>query len=429
MTNERLIDSIDQHREEIVEFLQKLVQFNTEVSEYGRIGNEGEAQEFIADYFKKMNLEVNVFEPDNKRIRKYFGFMPGHIYKDRPNVVGTLKGKGKGCSLILNAHMDTVPAGSVSEWKHDPFGGETENGRIYGRGVVDDKGGLTAAIMAVKAVRDTGISLGGDIILESVVDEEGEGNGTLSCCDRGYRADAAIVVDSIDPITDVWVAHPGVTVFRLKVKGKPGHYCLKYTPQQGISAIDKMRVILDGLDKFQTERLAYIRDREYFPRVPIIGVDKICGGEYRAVFPESCYIEAGFDYFSSEIGEKHDDSLIREKIEERIRKIEQADNWLRENPSSIEWLASILPVIIDKQHSIVRVLKDNIEKIAGCANLVPGKTTNDARHLFHITNVPVISWSCGGQAIHGIDESIEIEDLIKATKILALAIKDWCGGK
>ena len=75
------------------------------------------------------------------------------------------------------------------------------------------------------------------------------------------------------------------------------------------------------------------------------------------------------------------------------------------------------------------MLKDSIKKIIGFANLVPGKTTNDARHLFHITNVPVISWSCGGKNAHGVDEFVEIEDLIKATKILALTIKNWCGGK
>ena len=127
---------------------------------------------------------------------------------------------------------------------------------------------------------------------ESLEKEETDGNGTLACCDRGYSADAAIVVDSVDDITRIIVAQAGVAYFRLKITGRSAHLCQKYTPEEGVSAIDRMRVILDGLDIFQKERES-LKDADYSPKKPIIGVTMISGGgiDRRSTFPEECLAE------------------------------------------------------------------------------------------------------------------------------------------
>jgi acetylornithine deacetylase len=420
---DRLFNHIDKQREEIVDFLKQLFSFDTSV-------NEGEAQLFISEYLYKQDLELDIFEPDNDRMKNYPDFGPGNDYEGKPNVVGILRGTGDGRSLILNAHIDTVSAEPVSSWKHDPFGGEIVGNSIYGRGAADDKGNLTAAVMAVKAVRETGISLGGDVILESVVGEETDGNGTLACCDRGYRADAAIVVDSVDAITRIIVAQAGVAYFRLKVTGRSAHLCQKYTREEGISAIDKIRLILDGLDSFQKERES-LEDPDYYPKKPILGVTMISGGgvNSRSTFPEECLIEVEFDYFYSELDGRKNDQFIRKMIEDRIREIEKKDDWLRAHPSSIEWVAGILPTRIAREHPIVSTLAGSINRVAGKPELVPLATSTDARHFEHVAHTPVVSWGCGGSNAHGIDESLEIEDLINGTKILAAAITEWCGSK
>jgi acetylornithine deacetylase len=416
-----VLEQIDEQKKSIVEFCQKLIQFDT-------VTHAEKGQRFVAEHLRRMGLDIDVFEPDNERMKRYSDYGPGNDYKGKPNVVGVLKGSGKGKSLILNAHIDTVSAEPLSSWKHDPFGGRLAENRIFGRGAADDKGDLASVLMAVKAIKESGVQLAGDLIVESVIGEETDGNGTLSCCDRGYKADGAIVVDSIEPSDSVVVAQAGVTYFGLKVKGRSTHLCQKFTLDEGVSAIDKMRVILDGLEIFQKERQT-LQDPDYLPKVPIIGVTMISGGgkHSRSTFPEECSVEVEYDYFATEIGEENNDYPVRDRITKRIRSIEKEDKWLEEHGSSIEWLASILPTTIDKKHPLVTTLAKNVESVAGNVTTVPIATSTDARHFQWVAATPVVSWSCGGDNAHGIDESVAIGDLIRGTKILASTILDWCG--
>jgi acetylornithine deacetylase len=116
-------------------------------------------------------------------------------YAGRPNLVATLWGSGRGRSLLLNGHMDTVPAGRAP-WSESPWSGAVRDGRVYGRGSFDMKGGLTAQFAVLCALQRAGIRLSGDVFCESVVDEEwGGGGGTLAARLRGPRADACVIAE------------------------------------------------------------------------------------------------------------------------------------------------------------------------------------------------------------------------------------------
>jgi acetylornithine deacetylase len=95
--------------------------------------------------------------------------------------------------LIFNGHVDVVSAEPLGHWSHNPWGGDIVTGRMYGRGAADMKSGVAAMIYALKAVHEAEVKLCGDVLIESVIDEECTGNGTLSCLAQGYRADAAVV--------------------------------------------------------------------------------------------------------------------------------------------------------------------------------------------------------------------------------------------
>jgi acetylornithine deacetylase len=189
-------------------------------------GEELAAQEFVAQHLENLGLNVDLWEPDVEALFDQFPdvaqypshwqhdlILPYHQlpryedliqsgkidvlnYRNRPNVVGTWKGSGQGGkSLILNGHIDTVTVEPKEEWTHDPFGAEIEDGKIFGRGVSDMKSGIVAALIALECLIDLGVELRGDVIFESVVNEEHAGNGTLACVARGITADAAIITE------------------------------------------------------------------------------------------------------------------------------------------------------------------------------------------------------------------------------------------
>ena len=179
-----VIQWIDREKNQIVEFLRDLIKFPSVT------GDEGEIQKFIHSKLKKMGLTVDVWEPDLTILKNHPAFVAvSKGYEGRPNVVGVLRGAGGGKSLLLNGHVDVIPAGAPEAWTHNPWSGDVAEGRIYGRGASDMKSGLAAMTMAVESILQSGIRLKGDLILEYTVDEELSGNGTLACVIKGYRAD------------------------------------------------------------------------------------------------------------------------------------------------------------------------------------------------------------------------------------------------
>ena len=194
----QIVQYVEEHKESYIAFLQDLIRIPSIT------GYEKDAQEFVRKKISELGAETEFLEPDLKKMFELFpevAQMPSigeegldmplmtddkftyeqimaspydrlKSYKDRPDLIARIKGTGGGKSLILNGHIDTVPVGDLSKWKHDPFGAEIENGRMYGRGTTDMKGGIATMIFAVEALQKLGIKLAGDLMLQTVVNEE-----------------------------------------------------------------------------------------------------------------------------------------------------------------------------------------------------------------------------------------------------------------
>lgn len=245
----------DLRREDLTQILQDMVRLPSVTHPPG--GDEGRVQNYVAELFRRMGLEVDIFEPtDVPGLTEHEGYWPGLDYTGRPNVVGVWKGQGGGRDLILNGHCDVVPEGPHEQWSDDPFGGAVKNGRLYGRGSVDMKGGISAMAMAVQVLKDCGIKLKGDVILESVVNEElGGYNGTLACIVKGYRADAAIVTEPSD--LKIEPANKGGQAYRITVEGMGAHTSFWW---EGVSALDKAILIKQKIEDFSKIRFEQTRD-------------------------------------------------------------------------------------------------------------------------------------------------------------------------
>src|SRR4029079_19575102 len=151
----------------------------------------------------------------------------------RPNVVGTRRGRGGGKSMILNAHIETVEPGDPAQWTVAPFLAEVRDDRLYGRGACDMKAGLVAELMALRTLDELGITLNGDVFIESVISEEDGGAGALATILRGYTADAAIITEPTR--LAIIPAQGGSLVFRLTITRRSAHACLR---NEGVSALE-----------------------------------------------------------------------------------------------------------------------------------------------------------------------------------------------
>ncbi|MCX6622208.1 MAG: M20/M25/M40 family metallo-hydrolase [Acidobacteria bacterium] len=183
---------VDRRAGRLVELVQELVRRPSENK--APEGSERACQDYAAGVLSAAGLEPDVYElsevPGLEAHPLYFA---GRNYQGRPNLGARRRGAGGGRSLVLSGHIDTVPAGT-QPWTRDPFGGSREGDRLYGRGSNDMKGGDATNLFVAEALAELGIELKGDLIFETVVDEEFGGvNGTLAGRLRGYVADAAII--------------------------------------------------------------------------------------------------------------------------------------------------------------------------------------------------------------------------------------------
>ena len=420
----RLLEIIENREKESTEFLQKLISYDTSVIDEGVYGNEGKAQKWLSTVFKDMGCEVDTFEPDNEKIKHHTDFTPGHNYEGRFNVAGKIKGSGQGRSLLIDAHIDTVPAGNVSLWKHHPLSGDLEDGKIYGRGACDMKAGLAAAIIAVDSIRKSGLQLKGDLTLISVVDEErGEGNGCLSYLDRGYRADAAIFPEGTN-MKRIVFGSQGLLLGKIKVRGKSVHSTIKW---QGVSAIEKTIKVIDELNSIERDWSFTIREPQQGPAM--ISVGRIQGGTEANCIPEECELYFNVIYLPGMADEQGRGTKVKQEIEDRLRKAAQGDSWLAEHPPEITWLNEITPSMIDRDHVLVKTLKDLLDdSLEQQVDVGWGELPSMARIMNDVAQMPMVMFGPGSiEQAHAIDEWVSLDQYLAAIKILALFIVEWCG--
>lgn len=417
---------IEARKEEYIEFLRKLVSYDSEILEAGKHGLEQDIQSYLAEYFAEMGAEVDAFEPDNSKISGYKGFNRDHEYEGRKNVVATFKGTGGGHSLLMNGHCDIVPPGDESKWTFNPFVGEIKDGRIYGRGTTDMKGGSAAAICAIKLLKDLGYKTKGDIIFESVIDEEGGGNGTIACCDRGYRADGALIMEPTS--LAIMLCNRGAFLAEFTVIGDPIHAAMK---GNGQNAIEKAIKLIQALEELEAHWL--MTKKHKLLSNPTINLGTIHGGTGASTGAESCTVQFDVEFLPTELDadyNKHvvDPEDIKREVEEHIATACNGDAWLREHPVSINWYQETLCFETEMEEPFVQSMEESVKQALGKADFDGLPCGCDGAQLAHISNMPVIIMGPGERfEPHTYNESISIDKFLKAIEVYANLITDWVG--
>ncbi|WP_286228909.1 peptidase [Neobacillus mesonae] len=413
---EKIRTWLKENRARGIKLLQKTVQ------EDSTRGNESSTQAVIIEKCRQLGLKLDIWEIGGEKLKDHPAyFCDRHSFEGNPNLVAVLKGTGGGKSLILNGHIDVVPVGDETSWTHDPFSGHIEDGMLYGRGSTDMKGGNTALLLAIESIVACGIKLKGDLIFQSVIEEESGGAGTLAAVLRGYQADGAIIPEPTN--MKLFPKQQGSMWFRITVPGKAAHGGTRY---EGISAIEKAVLVIKRLQQLEKERNAQITDPLY-DGIPIpipINIGKIISGEWPSSVPDTATIEG-------RMGVSPEETMYAAQLtmESCLQELNEQDPWLSKNPLKIEWFgARWLPGSLENDHPLMTALIDSFKEIKGEAPVIEASPWGtDGGILSNVGHTPVVVFGPGvTEMAHDANEYIVLDELFTASEIIALTILNWC---
>jgi acetylornithine deacetylase len=377
-------------------------------------GEEGGAQEVVADAMRALDLDVTVLPCRFDDLRSHPAFTDDGFTPDgRVDVIGRWRGTGGGRSLVLNGHIDVVPPGDLGRWSRPPWSGDVADGAVHGRGACDMKAGLAAAVGAVAAARRVGFRPAGDVLVQSVTGEETGGIGTLAAIVHGFTADAALILEPTS--LDVCPVQSGALTFRLVVAGLASHGA---TRLDGVSALDKLRPLLDAIDRLEADRRA--------ERVAPISIGTVRGGVWPSSVPEEVVVEGRYGVLPGEPV-----PVARHAMEAAIAAAAAADPWLAVHPPRLEWIegqfeSGATPL----DDPFVETLQAVHRTVTGGAPTVRGVPYGSDLRLFtNHAGMPAVLYGPGDAgAAHAVDERVPIAEIVTAAQTAAVLVARWCGG-
>ncbi|WP_290812897.1 M20 family metallopeptidase [Halovivax sp.] len=377
-------------------------------------GNEAAGAEFVREWLADEGIDADlVEEPD----------------PDRPQVGATI-GTGEP-RVVLNAHLDVVPAGDPDAWSVDPYGGVVRDGRLYGRGSADVKTGLAIGMLVARDLAPDleSDALAGSLVVHAPMGEETADPGTSTLLERGYGGDLGIVIEPTD--FRVATATKGLAVYRLVVRGEATHAS---HPDEGANAIDASRRVLEAIDAYDRELRG--------------GPDSLCGPALATVTE----IEAGTDSNLAVVPDRSELVLDRrvppgESIESVDEEVEALTSDLAADEGvDAEWtrIQAYEPSSIPVDHPLAETLRGRsaaipadgrTEETTGDGAGEDGdrrvgepwgiEAATDARNFVNDAGIPAVTWGPGRlEEAHTVDESIALADAARGRAILEEALRE-----
>lgn len=388
---------LDVSIDDVVGLTQALTRINSSNPTLSVTDGVGETQiaDYLASWFAHRDIEYHRIEP----------------VAGRPSIVGVLRGSGGGQSLMFNGHIDTV---SLSSYEKDPLSGSLgiKDGKqvIFGRGSLDMKGGLAAALATLSAIKASGNIPRGDLIIAAVSDEEDASQGTRDILTAGWRADAAVIAEPTMGV--IATAHKGFVWVEVDILGVAAHGS---NPAAGEDAIMHAGRFLQALDEYQLK----------LPVDPVLGQASlhcglIRGGEEPSSYPAKCTITIEFRTIPIH---QTDESILADMTE--ILKSISIQN-LRFKYAEPRITLSRPPYKLDTDHPLV-------EKTVACASAVLGSRPRvesipfwcDAA-LLSQAGIPAVVYGPVGQGLHSKEEWVEVESLRQVEGVFTRLVREFC---
>ncbi|MHC4716414.1 MAG: M20 family metallopeptidase [Planctomycetota bacterium] len=425
----KVLDALDAGADGLTSLTRDLVRIPSENTP--PTGGEREAQEFIRGWLGELGVEAELIDLDAVNgLAEHELFFRGEGYErrdyaDRPNLAARLGGAGGGPTLIVSGHIDTMPVGNT-RWTREPFGGQVEGGRVFGRGAMDMKGGIAAGLAALKAIRRAGVRLAGDVVFESVVDEEhGGSNGTLANRLAGVNGDAAVIPEPTG--LRLYSAHKGFRIVHLSLTTRGG---MSFGGQDLPNPVEHVGSLIECFQAFRDRRRRtappapeYAADPDPVP----VFMNKLQAGEFSLDIPmqvpETCTLEV---YWQTLPGE------TREAVEGEL--FEHLGRWVDEHPSlkafgiehrfSHRWMPGSRT---DPDARIVRTMRQAAGEVLGREVVPIGSPFPCDMFVFRHFGIDTVIFGPAGACAHGSDEYVEIDSLMSTARTRALSILRFCG--
>jgi len=351
---------------------------------------EREIAEYVGGAMAALGLEVAIHEPKS----------------GRASVVGRLRGLREGRSLMFNAHADTVDVGGMDS----PFSGEIRDGRVYGRGAFDMKGGLAAMMGAVKALADAGRPHGGEVLLAAVADEEYASLGTEDLVTR-YRPDAAIVTEPT--ALDICLAHKGFAWFEVTTRGRAAHGSRF---DLGIDANMRMGRVLADLAALEQDLRRRAPHRLVGP--PSLHAATLAGGSGLSTYAASCRLQIERRTIPGESR-----GAVTDEIRELLRRQVACDPSFQ---ADLEVLLVREPFEVAEDAAIVRALTEASTAVLGRRPAYVGQTPWMDAALLAAAGAETVVMGATGAGAHAKEEWVDLASVHQLAQCLAEAAVRYC---
>ncbi len=380
-------------------------------------GDESAVQAVVAAELESLGCRVERIETDPDEFAREDPDWPGaELPRNELVTIVGRAGRPGGRRLLLVGHTDVVPVGDRATWSVDPWAAEVRDGRCYGRGAADMKGGCASILAAVRALRETGAldTLDGELVVAFVPSEEDGGQGMLAAIRAGIVGDAAIITEPTD--LDVVVAHAGALTFRLTVPGRAAHASRR---RDGVSALDKLMVLVRALEADE----AAVNAAETDPLMTALGlpyptmVGMVSGGSWASTVMDQVTADGRYGVA---LGETWRDAERR--LRRVIAEAAAADPFLRDHPPVVELVGGkFSSARVPADHPLPVGLAAVSEAVTGRRPSLLGEPYGaDMRLLVNEGRTPTVIFGPGHvERAHVADESVPVDDVVTCARVLA----------